>query len=113
MKLENFLFTFYMNCNAKKELSQHISVSRTLYVKQPHVASELRFGHHCSILYYLWLGASHKSARSTPGCLGWMKKQHSLLFPVCSATTSPSNTPTHTSHKNVWLQKLITNAENT
>jgi hypothetical protein len=38
-----------MNCNAKKELSQHISASRTLYVKEPHVAREPRFGHPCSI----------------------------------------------------------------
>jgi hypothetical protein len=49
IKLENFLLTFYMNCNAKKELSQHISTSRTLYVKEPHVAREPRFGHPRSI----------------------------------------------------------------
>jgi hypothetical protein len=39
-----------MNCNAKKkELSQHISASRTLYVKESYVAREPRFGYPCSI----------------------------------------------------------------
>jgi hypothetical protein len=36
----------------KKELSQHISGSRTLYVKEPHVAREPRFGYPCYIDWF-------------------------------------------------------------
>ena len=54
-----------MNCNAKKELRQHISASRTLYVKEPHVAREPRFGHpyYSQSLYAVVLGERLKTKR--------------------------------------------------
>jgi hypothetical protein len=43
-----FIYLLY-ELKCKKELSQNISASRTLYVKEQHVAREPRFGHPCCI----------------------------------------------------------------
>ena len=51
MKLEHFLFTFCMNCNAKRS-SANIFPLAAHYVKEPHVAREPRYGHPCYIDWF-------------------------------------------------------------
>jgi hypothetical protein len=54
----------------QKELSQHISASRT-YVKEPHVAREPRFGIYIYIYIYLFIENSKRITfddSSLPGC---------------------------------------------